>query len=66
MLNDGTMEGSSIFVFLIFFFFVSLFREGGKLVDEDGLDHVEFRNRVLFLFFKENGKFLESWLDVVI
>lgn len=38
MLNDGTMEGSSIFVFLIFFF-VSLFREGGKLVDEDGLDH---------------------------
>lgn len=50
MLNDGTMEGSSIFVFLIFFF-VSLFREGGKLVDEDGLDHWWSLEIVSFFFF---------------
>lgn len=53
MLDDGTMEGSSIFVFLICFFFVSLlFRKGGKLVDEDVGLRGFFRNRVFSFFFK--------------
>lgn len=35
----------------LFFFFVSLFREGGKLVDEDGLDHWWSLEIVPFFFF---------------
>lgn len=60
-------DGRVIDLCLSYFFFCFSVSWGGKVGGRGRIGSlVEFRNRVLFLFFKENGKFLESWLNVVI
>lgn len=62
--HDGRVIDLCLSYFFFFCFSVSW---GGKVGGRGRIGSlVEFRNRVLFLFFKENGKFLDSWLDVVI